>query len=238
MSIADEEIYASELSKSDGSPREECPGPFVLFCPKERNCYPLLPMKIMLGSASPRRREILSYFEIPFVQAPSDFDEDTVEFKGDPISYASRLAVEKADVLAKKFPEQVIVTADTVVFFNGSIYNKPKDEEEARRFLKALSGQWHQVFTAVAVQQGKESHLGVEETKILFNSLSDDNINNYLHHFKFTDKAGGYAIQQGGCIAVARIEGCYYNVMGLPINTLRHLLLKMDIDLWHYLKRF
>lgn len=195
-------------------------------------------MKIILGSASPRRKEILGYFTLPFEQVASDFDEDAVAFTGDPQAYASHLAVQKGTVLASRFPEDLIITADTVVYHNGKIYNKPKDEAEAYGFLKALSGEWHQVFTAVAVFRNGQPHVGVEGTKILFNTLSDENINNYLHHFNFTDKAGGYAIQQGGCMAVARIDGCYYNAMGLPVNTLRHLLLKVDIDLWHFLKRF
>jgi len=193
---------------------------------------------MILGSQSPRRKEILGFFSLPFTQVPSHFDEDTVPFLGDPYSYTKTLAKSKADLLAEQFPEEIIISADTVVYLNGKVFNKPSHKEEATAFLKQLSGSSHEVVTAVCVAKGSVSYCESESTKILFNKVSSEQIEQYLSHFAYSDKAGGYAIQQGGGIIVSRIEGCYYNVMGLPINTLGNLLLHFDIDLWKHLKIF
>lgn len=195
-------------------------------------------MRIILGSQSPRRKEILDFFSIPFVQIPSTFDEDSIAFEGDPVNYALTLAQGKSQELSHRFPRDLILTADTVVFFEGNIYNKPKDEKEAFSMLRSFSGKWQHVYTAVVIQLDGMSHEAVEETKILFNTLTDEQIHLYLSHSRYLDKAGGYAIQQGGSILVSRMDGCYYNVIGLPVNILRKLLNKFDIDLWKYLKSF
>jgi septum formation protein len=195
-------------------------------------------MQLILGSASARRREILNYFSIPFRQVPSDFDEESVVFDGDPQKYALTLAKKKANVLASQFPDELILSADTVVFFQNRLYNKPRDAAEAFQFLSELAGNWHQVYTALTIQKGEIVHSAIEETKILFHPLSAEQIHKYHAHIHFLDKAGGYAIQQCGSIVVASIVGCYYNVMGLPVNALKNLLKKMDIDLWNYLKDF
>jgi septum formation protein len=192
-------------------------------------------MRLILGSQSPRRKEILNYFALPFVQIPSAFDEDTVEFRGDPGKYAQELSVKKAQELARRFPEDAILTADTVVYLGGKIYNKPKDEHEAFSMLRTFSGNWQQVFTAVTVQKDKAVFSAYEETKILFHPLTDEQIHLYLRSSSFLDKAGGYAIQGTGSILVSRIDGCYYNVMGLPVTLVQQLLLKVGIDLWKHL---
>lgn len=193
-------------------------------------------MSIILGSQSPRRKEILNYFSLPFQQIPSNFDEETILFLGDPHAYALAIAQKKGEDLLSRFPNDLILTADTVVYFDGNVYNKPKDREEATRFLSILAGQWHSVFTALTLRSKNGVHFGVEKTDILFNPLTDEQIQIYLDHCHFLDKAAGYAIQQTGSIIVQKINGCYYNVMGLPINLLKSLLLKENIDLWHYLK--
>lgn len=192
-------------------------------------------MKIILGSASPRRREILSYFSLPFEQANSHFDEDSIPFKGDPEAYAQQIANSKALSLSKLYEKEIILTADTVVFQNGKSFGKPKDEEEAFSFLSELQGKKHSVFTGVAVLHEGVLHQGVEETVVIFNPLTPDHIIKYLNALHYADKAGGYAIQLAGSLIVNRIEGCYYNVMGLPINTVAKLLKKAGIDLWNYL---
>jgi len=192
-------------------------------------------MRLILGSQSPRRKEILSFFALPFVQIPSAFDEETVVYQGDPIAYAVELSRKKAQELAKKLPNDVILTADTVVFFEGKIYNKPKNEAEAFAMTRSMADKWHQVFTAVTVQKNNEVHSGFEETKILMNPLTDEQIRSFHRSCSPLDKAGGYAIQQSGCILVSRIDGCYYNVMGLPVNTVKELLEKFGIDLWEHL---
>ncbi|MBS0606015.1 MAG: septum formation protein Maf [Verrucomicrobia bacterium] len=195
-------------------------------------------MRIILGSQSPRRKEILSYFTLSFEQVPSHFDEDTVLFSGDPIQYSLELAQKKSDELSKRFSSDMIITADTVVYFNGKIYNKPKDLEEAHRMMRELSGNWHYVYTAVSIRQGNIHLAETEETKIRLHELTPEQIHQYHSHCSPLDKAAGYAIQKSGSIIVDRIEGCYYNVMGFPVNTLRKLLSQMGIDLWRYLKPF
>ena len=102
-------------------------------------------IKLILGSGSPRRKEILGYFSLPFDQVSSDYDEEALEFEGDPALYASHLALGKAEKLAPRFPEEAILTADTVVFKDGKIFNKPKDEEEAFQILSELTGAWHTI---------------------------------------------------------------------------------------------
>lgn len=193
-------------------------------------------MKIILGSQSPRRREIMDFFSLPFVQVSSDFDEESVSFEGDPAKHAMLLSQKKAETLALRYPKDVILTADTVVFCKGNLYNKPRDEHEAQEFLTTFAGNWQSINTGVTVRRGLDVHTGFEETRLLFNNLTPDQIKKFHAHCYFLDKAGGYAIEKSGNLIVSRIEGCYYNVLGLPINTVQKLLLKLDIDLWDFLK--
>jgi septum formation protein len=195
-----------------------------------------LSQTLILGSQSPRRRDILSSFSLPFQQISSDFDEESIPFTGDPIAYCTELAKCKAAALSARFPEAVILTADTVVFLNGKVYNKPRDAEEAFRFLSELAGHWHTVHTAVHVCQGAHSYADCEGTRLLFHPLTPEQIRTFHKHVHFLDKAGGYAIEGCGQIILAKIDGCYYNVLGLPINATRRLLARVGIDLWHYLK--
>jgi septum formation protein len=190
--------------------------------------------RIILGSQSPRRKEILSFFKLPFVQATPAFDEESVEFRRDPIKYVCTIAEGKARILQNLYPQDIILTADTAVYRAGKIYNKPKDEKEAFQMLSELVGKWHSVFTGVAVLQGETLHTGWEETRVLFNPLTDDEIRHYHRKIHWADKAGGYAIQMAGGLIVKKIDGCYYNVVGLPINTIHSLFKKCGIELWDY----
>lgn len=192
--------------------------------------------RLILGSGSPRRKEILSYFDLPFEQATSNFDEDSIQFHKDPVEYAVALACGKARALREKSPDALILTADTVVYKDGKIYNKPRDAEEAFQFLTELAGQWHSVFTAICVVKGEQEEHAWEETKVLFNPLTPDEIRHYHKKVHWSDKAGGYAIQMGAGLIVNKIEGCFYNVMGLPINAVREVLKKFDLELWDYVK--
>jgi septum formation protein len=193
-------------------------------------------MEIILGSNSPRRREILNFFSIPFQQASPDFDETQVVFQGDPAAFAKEVAHRKALCLVNRYPNQVILTADTIVYRNKKLFLKPETLEEAHAMLRELSGKEHQVFTGVCVAKGPESFIDADESRVAFHELTEAQIRNYHTYFLPLDKAGGYAIQKGGSLIVKRIEGCYDNIMGLPINTVRRLLLKAGIDLWDYLK--
>ena len=194
--------------------------------------------KIILGSTSPRRKEIMNFFSLPFTQVSSPFDESQVPYLKDPIAYVCKLAEEKAKALKDAYHDSIILTADTMVFIDGELLGKPKDEKETVEMLTKLSGRWHSVFTAVAVTTQATTFCEAEETKVHCNTLSIDDIHRYMRAHSLTDKAGAYAIQKSGSMLVKEINGCYYNVMGLPINTVRKLLFKAGIDLWDYLKPF
>ncbi len=195
-------------------------------------------LKLILGSQSSRRKEILSFFSLPFTQIPSRFVEENVPFLGDPALFVTEIAKGKALDLAEQYPEALILTADTTVYMKGKVYGKPTTEEEAFVALSELAGQWHSVFTGL-VLIGRNGQLFEcsEETRVLFNSLTPQEIRHYHTQLHWADKAGGYAIQMAGGLIVKKIDGCYYNVMGLPINALRTLLLKTGIELWDYLKQ-
>lgn len=193
-------------------------------------------MTLILGSQSPRRREILSFFNLPFQQVSPHFDEDSIPFLGDPQHYVQVLAKEKALALMQQLPPSTILTADTIVYKAGKIFGKPAGEQAAFNYLKELSGQWHSVFTGLALYHDNQVFQTVEETRVLFNALSDDQMHTYYRSLPWADKAGGYMIQGAGSLIVKGIEGCYYNVMGLPVNALCSLLQKIGIDLWQHLK--
>lgn len=193
-------------------------------------------MEIILGSQSPRRREILGFFSIPFRQVNPDFDEAQILFHGDPRAFVREVAKRKALCLSERFPEDVILTADTTVYRNERLFMKPESLEEAHGMIRELSGKEHKVYTGVCVAKGSEFFVEDEESTVEFHELTDSQIHTYHKFFFPLDKAGGYAIQKSGSLIVKRIEGCYYNIMGLPIHTARRLLLKVGIDLWDYLK--
>lgn len=195
----------------------------------------LLVMRIILGSKSPRRAEILSFFSLPFeIHSPS-FDEEAHPFSGNPLTYAAELSQGKALSLAASFKNCLILTADTVVYREGKTFAKPSTVEEHHQMLQELNGHWHSVFTAVTGRCEERSFTRVEETKVLFHALSTDELTSYCQNVFALDKAGGYAIQGKGALIVKKIEGCYYNVMGLPINALLHVLKHFNIDLWNHL---
>lgn len=193
-------------------------------------------MHLILASQSPRRREILSYFSLPFEQVSTEFDESSVPFTGNPETYVCTLAQEKASVLCAKYPNAAILGADTIVYRHGKIFGKPKNGDESIATLAELSGQWHSVYTGVALcYQGKKYHQA-EETRVLFNSLTQQQIYTYHDKLHLYDKAGSYQLQMSGGLIVKKIDGCYYNVIGLPINTVRNLLNQIGLELWNYLQ--
>lgn len=191
--------------------------------------------KIILGSQSPRRKEILGYFSLPFEQATPPYDEEQIAFQGEPTEYVCSIARGKALSLLEKYPKQVVLTADTIVYKSGKIFGKPKSLEEAIHSFSELAGNWHTVYTGVTVRYGDREFYQYEGTNVLFNPLNEEQIRHYLSRVEWADKAGGYAIQMAGGLIVNRIEGCYYNVMGLPINTVERLLKNLNIELWDYI---
>ncbi len=193
-------------------------------------------MHIILGSTSPRREEILNFFSIPFTKVPSQFDEDSIIFDDNPAKYVETLALKKAEALSTQYANSPILTADTTVYCEGKIYNKPKDKKEAIQFLQELSGKWHSVFTGCALFFQNKTETCSEETRIRFREVSELQIEKYLECINFLDKAGAYAIQQSGSVLVEKIEGSYYNVMELPLLPLERLLKTINIDIWNHLK--
>lgn len=193
-------------------------------------------MELILASQSPRRREILGYFSLPFKSITSGFDEESIPFTGNPETYVHSLASGKAATLDKEYPHAAILAADTIVYRHGKIYGKPKTKEEAIATLSELAGQWHSVYTGVSLSYKGTVYCKTEETRVLFNTLSLSQIKDYQSKLNLFDKAGSYQLQLSGGLVVNRIEGCYYNVVGLPINTVRSLLQKIGIELWNHLK--
>lgn len=178
--------------------------------------------RVILASNSPRRKELLAGLDIPFeVKVLPAVDEsypDTLQ-GGDIPLYISRA---KADAYRNLIqPDELIITADTIVWLEGSILEKPKDETEARDMLRRLSGKSHQVFTGVTITTRERQSSFVSESKVKFAMLSDEEIDYYVRRYRPFDKAGAYGVQEWiGYIGVERIEGSFYNVMGLPVRRL------------------
>lgn len=191
-------------------------------------------MKIVLGSGSPRRKEILSFFSIPFVQVSPSFDESSLLFGGDASAFVTEMAEKKALSLAGKYKDPIL-TADTIVFCHNKIYMKPKNQKDAFQMLRELSGNTAEVYTGVCVYYQGKAITKAEVSKIIFQNLTDDEIKRYHEKFDCYDRAGGFYIQKAGSIIAKEIKGCFYNIMGLPINTVKELLLTIGIDLWDYL---
>ena len=178
---------------------------------------------LVLASSSPRRRELLRLLSPNFLVVPSELEEAEAQTPQDLLEIAEA----KAAVVAEKFPESIVIAADTGVFRDGKSFGKPRDLEEAKNFLSALSGGWHSVFTALVVRRGESARKALVETRVLFRQLSEEEIAWYLEVEEVLDKAGAYAIQGRAAVFVERIDGDFYNVMGLPLCALWKLLWEM-----------
>ena len=184
-------------------------------------------MNFILASASLRRQELLNRLIDHFEVIISDFDEGKVVFDGNPENYVKTLAASKAIEVQKNADKySYILGADTVVFLEGRILGKPKDREDAFSMLRALSGCTHEVYSGIALLHEGDSLLVTDSSKTIvkFSELSNDEINTYLDMGEWHDKAGAYGIQGFAGRFIEGIEGDYYNVMGLPLNTLYKLL--------------
>ncbi|MDO4988121.1 MAG: Maf family protein [Synergistes sp.] len=187
--------------------------------------------KFILASNSPRRRELLSLIGLKFTVVPAEVEEKT-KIGEMPEDMVKRLSCEKASDVAARFKESLILAADTVVVSDGKIFGKPKNESEARYMLRALAGVCHQVYTGVTVISPKGDRLTTsEKTDVFFRDLKDDDIENYLAVGEWKDKAGAYAIQGAGAVLVEHVNGCYYNVVGLPLARVSVILTKMGLKL-------
>ncbi len=186
-----------------------------------------IPFRLILGSASPRRKELLKNLGFDFAIEPTHADEnfpDNLKAQNIPIY----LSEKKANAYLGELKEtDILITSDTIVWCEGVVLNKPADFNEGKIMLESLSGKMHEVFTAVCLKSKHKQVTFFDTTKVYFKKLSQQEINYYLNNYSPYDKAGSYGAQDWmGYIGIDKIEGSFYNVMGLPVKQLYEELLK------------
>jgi septum formation protein len=193
-------------------------------------------VRLVLASASPRRRELMAQAGFVFEVCPAHIPEEPRPGE-DPVAYVTRLAREKAEAVYQRqgpgaggaadfddAPGVVVLGADTTVTLDGHILEKPRDAEDAARMLRMLSGRTHRVITGVAVVHARGSEVAAEVTAVRFVTLSDEEIAAYVATGEPMDKAGAYGIQGRAAKWIPRVEGCYFNVVGLPLALVTAML--------------
>jgi septum formation protein len=183
-------------------------------------------LRVILASQSPRRRELLALVGIPHEVRPADIDERYLPGE-QPRAHALRLAREKAEKI--RDPDAVVIGSDTIVVVDGDVLGKPVDDTDAARMLSRLSGRAHSVITAVAVAWKGRVLTDAEEVGVTFHKLSREEISAYIATREPMDKAGAYGIQGFGATIVARVDGDYFAVMGLPLQLLVRLLHELGV---------
>ncbi len=186
--------------------------------------------RLILASASPRRRELLAELGVPFEIVIADVAEHE-DPATDPRRMVAHNAALKADWVADRHPDAIVLGADTTVFLDGHALNKPRDPAEARAMLRRLSGRTHTVFTGLALRS-RQSDLRIDEgvaSEVDFKSLDDATIEAYLARVHTLDKAGGYAIQEEGDLIVAGYRGSFSNIIGLPLETTKLILTRCGL---------
>ncbi len=181
---------------------------------------------IILASSSPRRKRLLAEANFSFIVDPSDFDETKVTTR-DPYEMVKQLSKEKAREVAKRHPNSIIIAADTTVYCEEQILEKPKDTEDAKRMLRFLNGKTHSVITGVTVIDTgtKRETTEAEESKVRIKTLNEREIEEYVLTGEAMDKAGAYAVQEGlSQHFIEKTEGDYTNIVGLPIDLLKKML--------------
>ncbi|MCA6435161.1 MAG: septum formation protein Maf [Bacteroidetes bacterium] len=184
--------------------------------------------KLILGSASPRRQELLKGLGFEFMNKPINVNEDSWPIDLEKQEICIYLAEKKADAYPEDLKEdELLITADTIVWCDGKVFNKPANFAEGKKMLEALSGKMHQVFTAVCLKSANKQTTFFDESKVYFKKLKSNEIEYYLTNFSPYDKAGGYGVQDWiGFVGIDKIEGSFYNVMGLPVKDLFEELIK------------
>lgn len=188
----------------------------------------------MLASASPRRAELLTAAGFLFDVDAAHIDERLLPTES-PEAHVARLAREKAEAVALRHRDQPVLGADTVVVLGEDVLGKPRDEADATRMLRRLSGQSHEVLTAVALAWHGAVHTRMARTTVWMNALSDDDISSYVASGEPMDKAGAYAIQGLASRFITKIDGSYTNVVGLPVAIVSELLRRARVRNSHEL---
>ena len=183
---------------------------------------------VILASASPRRRELLTLIGIAHTVTPADVDESMHPNEA-PAVYAERLARAKASAIPAPSPSSITVGSDTIVVIDDRVLGKPRDRTDAAAMLRMLSGRTHTVYTAVAVRRGDRIVSGVEHVAVTFRALTDATIESYIDTGEPMDKAGAYGIQGYGATIVERIDGDYFAVMGMPLGRLIDLMAQVGV---------
>jgi septum formation protein len=183
--------------------------------------------RLILASGSPRRAEILTAVGWEFEKHTADIDE--TELTGEnPADYVCRLAEEKAVEVAKNYENALILGADTTVVIENQIIGKPTDLADARRMLRMLSGNWHEVLTGVALvkvaEENYEKKVGLQKTRVKFAELKTSEVEFLVENGAPLDKAGAYAVQAQAALFIEKIEGDYWNVVGLPVGLVYELI--------------
>jgi len=180
--------------------------------------------KIILASESPRRRNLLALLGLDFDVKPAFIDEDSIIMEGTPEEYVQKLSLLKAKKIAdEEKTDTIVIGADTIVVLENQVLNKPIDESDAYKMLRRLSGKTHQVYTGIALVEALKgnSFTTYKKTDVSFRYLEDEEILSYIKSGSPLDKAGSYGIQDDfGAVFVSHINGCYYNIVGLPLELL------------------
>ncbi len=181
--------------------------------------------KLILASGSPRRSEILNSVGWKFTKHIADVDESEREGES-PQDYVLRLAREKAEAVAAEYADEIVLGADTTVVIEGRILAKPVDMDDARRMLRILAENWHEVLTGIAISQKGKTRSAIQRTRVKFASMSDSEINFLAERGDPLDKAGAYAVQAQAALFIEKIEGDYWNVVGLPVSLVYQLIME------------
>ena len=187
-------------------------------------------MRIVLASQSPRRRELLERMGMTEFEVIPAVGDEIADPSLSPSALVEELSRRKAEEVAQKVSDALVIAADTVVSVDGKVLGKPENQEQAMEMLTALSGRSHHVYTGFTVRMGEKIVTAHEDTAVTFRALTPDEIAAYVATGEPMDKAGSYGIQGYGCVLVSGIQGDYYNVVGLPVCALFQVLEQFGIN--------